>query len=325
MRFLWILIALAVSVVAQPDDWVEEEELEEPYNEENHEHYGSDASQRTRRDLRDEEYYRYDENLEHHRSRRDVHDEGPYEEHVRVKRCTYEDVPISRVRRSADYVRVPRQVHQYEVHEATDDSYPSSPPYEEMLAASAEHYHKVYAAPGAPSSARYLSPDVSAPIVYRPVSSVSSNLHAQATNQNAFIPSNFNVLSQQSPTQYHQAQYALPPKPIQYVEQTQFVPVKASIKVADVPSSVKNPIGIIQAPGLGPVPEPSAPVHVASGPVASIEAVPLDGEGDQLEAAAVVKHHKHATGHRQGGGHSKHGQFDAHRGGKVCSMFFVLT
>lgn len=84
------------------------------------------------------------------RSRRDVHDAGPFEEHVRVKRCCE-----PRVRRSAEYVRVPRQLHQYEVHEFTDDSEMASPPYEEMLAASANHYHKVYA-----PSPRYLKPDV---------------------------------------------------------------------------------------------------------------------------------------------------------------------
>lgn len=91
----------------------------------------------------------YDD-YEQSRSRRDVHDAGPLEEHVRVKRCCE-----PRQRRSADYVRVPRQLHQYEVHEFTDDGEMESPPYEEMLAASANHYHKVYA-----PAPRYLKPDV---------------------------------------------------------------------------------------------------------------------------------------------------------------------
>ncbi|XP_063375168.1 histidine-rich glycoprotein-like [Cydia amplana] len=169
MKLLWLL--LVVAVAAQLDDTIEEEELEDPYNEEDYEHSRDkrnidDEHSRTRRDIEDDDPYE-----EIYRTRRDIHgpfedhsragreingdyeenyrtrrhvQEGPFEEHIRVKRCTYEDVPLSRVRRS---LRTPRQVHQYEVHEFTDgESYPS-PPYEEMLAASAEHYHKVYAAP----------------------------------------------------------------------------------------------------------------------------------------------------------------------------------
>ncbi|XP_059061170.1 histidine-rich glycoprotein-like isoform X2 [Achroia grisella] len=128
---IWLLtvVALAAAEIAE-EPWVEEEDLEEPYNEE-----------------REETIERY---------RREAYVEEPYEEHIRVKRCY--DEPVYRVRRSADYSRVPRQVHQYEVHEFTDDASPSSPPYEEMLAASADHYHRVYAAP--PSAyARYRNPE----------------------------------------------------------------------------------------------------------------------------------------------------------------------
>ncbi|XP_053599547.1 histidine-rich glycoprotein-like isoform X2 [Plodia interpunctella] len=131
---IWLsLLAIAVAEIAE-EPWVEEE-ADEQYNEE----------------------------VEtHERSRREAYVEEPYEEHVRVKRRCYDEVVPDRhyrVRRSDEYARVPRQVHQYEVHEFTDDAYPSSLPYEEMLAASAEHYHRVYAVPGAPAPARYLSPD----------------------------------------------------------------------------------------------------------------------------------------------------------------------
>ncbi|XP_021187472.2 uncharacterized protein LOC110374192 [Helicoverpa armigera] len=115
-----LLLAIAAAEVAE-EPWVEEEDVDDSYDD-----------------------------YEQSRSKRDVHDAGPFEEHIRVKRCCE-----PRERRSADYVRVPRQVHQYEVHEFTDDGEMASPPYEEMLAASANHYHKVYV-----PSPRYLKPDV---------------------------------------------------------------------------------------------------------------------------------------------------------------------
>lgn len=166
---IWFLaVAIAAAEVAE-EPWVEEEDLEEPYSEERDEVYS-----RRRRDVYDDEREEY-----HDRRRREAYVEDPYEEHVRVKRRC-EDEPEYRVRRSADYVRVPRQVHQYEVHEFSDDSAPLSPPYEEMLAASAEHYHRVYAAPGA--HARYINPEVSgvpAPIgVAHPVQFASAILPA---------------------------------------------------------------------------------------------------------------------------------------------------
>lgn len=119
MVILLLLAIAAAEVVEEP--WVEEEDVDDSYDD-----------------------------YEQSRSRRDVHDAGPLEEHVRVKRCCE-----PRQRRAADYVRVPRQLHQYEVHELTDDGEMESPPYEEMLAASANHYHKVYA-----PAPRYLKPDV---------------------------------------------------------------------------------------------------------------------------------------------------------------------
>ncbi|XP_061706666.1 GATA zinc finger domain-containing protein 16-like isoform X1 [Cydia pomonella] len=343
MKLLWFL--LVVAVAAQLDD-IEEEELEEPYNEEDYEHSKNKRNiddfehSRTRRDIENgdpyEEIFRTRRDIhepfeehsgarrdingdykENYRTRRDVH-EGPFEEHIRVKRCTYEDVPISRVRRS---VRTPRQVHQYEVHEFTDgDSYPS-PPYEEMLAASAEHYHKVYAAPNT-------RPDVSVPVVYRPVPSVlspvpykqarqiSQPLHTQP-HQTPVQASYAKIQTPQVP-QYSQNllakpqvhQLTQPSNPVALTHQQPFlVPVKSSIRVANAPNSFQSSLGIIQAK----VPLSS---EVA---VATVEEIPL--LKDQQEAAAVVKHHKHATGHTQGGGHSKHAQHDAHKGGKSSSGF----
>ncbi|XP_075972511.1 uncharacterized protein LOC142974228 [Anticarsia gemmatalis] len=118
---IWLLLAIAAAEVAE-EPWVEEEDVGD-----------------------------MEEDYEKPRSRRDVHDAGPYDEHVRVKRCCEE----SRAKRAVEFVRVPRQLHQYEVHEFTDESEMASPPYEEMLAASANHYHKVYA-----PAPRFLKPDV---------------------------------------------------------------------------------------------------------------------------------------------------------------------
>ncbi|CAH0717511.1 unnamed protein product, partial [Brenthis ino] len=88
---------------------------------------------------------------DHERQQREAYVQGPYEEHVRVKRC--KDEP--RVKRDA--VRNPRHIKQYEVHEHHDEGSLPSPPYEEMLAASAEHYHKVYA-PDQPRSLNEVKP-----------------------------------------------------------------------------------------------------------------------------------------------------------------------
>lgn len=88
---------------------------------------------------------------DHERQKREAYVEGPYEEHVRVKRC--KDEP--RVKRDA--VRNPRHIKQYEVHEQHDEGFVPSPPYEEMLAASAEHYHKVYV-PDQPRSVNEVKP-----------------------------------------------------------------------------------------------------------------------------------------------------------------------
>lgn len=122
MRLVSVLLLLAVVAAEVAEEpWVEEEDIGD-----------------------------MDEDYEKPRIRRDIHDSGPLEEHVRVKRCCEE----LRNRRSAEYVRVPRQVHQYEVHEFTDESEMASPPYEEMLAASANHYHKVYV-----PAPRFLKPD----------------------------------------------------------------------------------------------------------------------------------------------------------------------
>ncbi|KAJ8726719.1 hypothetical protein PYW08_015116 [Mythimna loreyi] len=115
-----LLLAIAAAEVAE-EPWVEEEDVDESYDD-----------------------------YEQSRSRRDVHDVGPFEEHVRVKRCCE-----PRPQKAANHVRVPRQLHQYEVHEVTDEREMESPPYEEMLAASANHYHKVYV-----PAPRYLKPNV---------------------------------------------------------------------------------------------------------------------------------------------------------------------
>jgi hypothetical protein len=152
------LLALAALAVAEYEEeqWVEHEDVDDPYEEE----------------VKEEPYSR---------RRREAYVENPYEEHVRVKRkCN--DEPEYRVRRSADNVRVPRQVHQYEVREFTDDFAPSSPPYEQMLAASAEHYQRVYVAPP-PAAARYLNQDVSGSAsVASPVQFVAPPKHPKAVS-----------------------------------------------------------------------------------------------------------------------------------------------
>ncbi|XP_022130978.2 uncharacterized protein LOC111004300 [Pieris rapae] len=97
MRAICIFaISLLSLALADSEPWVEEEDVED-YN-------------------------------DYHIDKRDV--EGPYEEHIRVKRGH---------ERSK---RAPVPIHQYEVYEPFDEgSYPA-PSYQEMLAASAEHYHR---------------------------------------------------------------------------------------------------------------------------------------------------------------------------------------
>lgn len=102
---IWLLAVVLVAAEIAEEPNVEEEDLEEPYNE-----YPETRS--------DGDFEEFDET-------------------IREKRC-------SRERRSAEYVRSPRQVHQYKVHEAVEEAAASAPPYEEMLAASAEHHHRVY-------------------------------------------------------------------------------------------------------------------------------------------------------------------------------------
>lgn len=129
---IWVLTLAAIAAAELVDvPWVEEEDLEEQYT-----------------DFQEED---------NERTKREAYVEGPYEEHnTRVKRNCH-DEPKHRVRRS-DRVRVPRQVHQYEVHEFNDEASLPSLPYEQMLAASAEHYHRIYTpAPQARSLNREVS------------------------------------------------------------------------------------------------------------------------------------------------------------------------
>lgn len=128
---IWVLTLAAIAAAELADEpWVEEEDLEEQYT-----------------DFKEED---------HERTKREAYVEGPYDEHIRVKRNCH-DEPNHRVRRS-DHVRVPRQVHQYEVHEFNDEDSLPSPPYEQMLAESAEHYHRIYTpAPQARSLNREVS------------------------------------------------------------------------------------------------------------------------------------------------------------------------
>ncbi|XP_045492519.1 cation channel sperm-associated protein 1-like [Colias croceus] len=122
-----VAVALATEVFGEAEPWVEEEDVQD-YS-----------------DYRDY----------HDREKRDVHVEGPYDEHVRVKRCHDDGTEVNRAKRSA------QPVHQYEVYEPFEEgSYPA-PSYQEMLAASAEHYHKVYLPPNA-RVARHLNTQINA-------------------------------------------------------------------------------------------------------------------------------------------------------------------
>ncbi|KPJ14078.1 hypothetical protein RR48_02679 [Papilio machaon] len=126
---LILLLALAAAVVAEfgEEHWVEEEELDEPYNEEDYRH-----ERKTR--AADEE------------------EETVPDCHKRVRRDATAEPERS---------RRPRRVHQYEVHEYHEEGARPAAPYEEMLAASADHYHRVYAAPPAPAPRRAKSTTIS--------------------------------------------------------------------------------------------------------------------------------------------------------------------
>lgn len=294
MRSFVILLVLAVAAAEFSEEpWVEEEDVDEPY------------------DVEEEEVV--------YRRRRDVHDEDPYEEHIRVKRCCEEP---RRVRRSADYVRTPRQVHNYEVHEFTDDAdtEPSSPPYEEMLASASDHYHKVYASPGAPRSARYLEPDVSST-----VNTFQNHNHqidppdynyANAPVQSTFQPLQKAASEHVQTLQKHQAQLN---KPVQAgFKQSQAAPIK------NLPIHSVSPSQFAHSPevhaGVYVSPPAEVPVPVAADPVVPLQRL----DGDQIVAAGHHHHNKHAHGHKQGGGHANHAQHYGQHGGKV-SLVFVCS
>lgn len=299
---IWLLTVVALAIAqdignaGQP--WVEEEDLEEPYR---------------------------DEREDHSRSRKAYVDE-PYEEQVRIRRrcCDYEYDPASprRMRRSPEpeeYVRKPRQVHQYEVYESTDEGSLPSPPYEEMLAASAEHYHRVYAAPGAPVSAHYLSPEVSEAVPISPGVRSDSNVAqfaaegaGSAIRPVAFAPppqkqgrtlpisETYGAVNAANPASVSvNANKSVPPsRPVQFI---------APVHAAAVPIALKAPDALVAGP---------APVQVSPA-----QAAPLQRLADDLHSAAAGHHHQHkhhgGHGHTAGGGHHHHGAHQAAHGGKV--------
>lgn len=331
---IWLLLAVAAAEFAQ-EPWVEEEDVDEPY------------------DVEEEEVV--------YRRRRDVHDEGPYDEHIRVKRCCEEP---QRYKRSADYVRVPRQVHQYEVHEFNEDAEPSSPPYEEMLAAASDHYHRVYASPGAPKSARYLDPDVSS------TANVVPPTHNAHTNHANSPVSSTSYQAPHKPAQAYQAAappakpyQVVPAKPAQFqaavpsaskpyqtapakpaqlyhatvssASQTHQAPLKAqSYQAAEAayrpaqPAPFVNPIHsvspaqfthtlpVVSSSYVSLVPA-EVPVPVAADPVVTLQQL----DADQSPAAGHHHHNKHSHGHSQGGGHAHHGKHYGEHGGKTSKGF----
>lgn len=291
---LWLVLAAAAAVASADagEPWVEEEDLEEDLDELYHEDH---------EELRE-------------RRRRDTYVERPYEEHIRVKRRC-DDEPAPRVRRSAEYTHMPRQVHQYEVHEFTEEDGPPTLPYEEMLAASANHYHRVVAAPDA-RSARYVDP----------VSAVGPGAQ--------YAPANF-------------LGSADPPENILYARNG-FVPVgnanaaSVSVRAPATPASAPvshGPVQFVASGNVAPVLSASDPA-VGPVPVASEPAlVPLQqlAGGDLLSAAAGQKrshHQPHSHGHTAGGGKSHNGGHHAKHGGKVrlsvtvyrivCSMCAIV-
>lgn len=276
---LWFVLAVAVAATEyddEPAEEVEEEDVDDPYSH-----------------LPDEE--------EDYRRKRDIHD--PYEEHVRVKRCCDD-----RVRRSADYVRTPRQVHQYEVHEFTDEHDPSSPPYEEMLAASADHYHSVYAAPGAPKTARYLNPDVSSS--HNVLSSPSNHqlIHAQLQ------PLKSNVLSGPSNQVNHGQTFNQHQQ--NHPQLNQPSPFLSKIQ-APAQYHVSSPVSTVSSSVSHEVPLPAALVPL----------VPLQQlDGDQSVAAAGHHHQqKHGHGHSHGGGHGNHAKHHKEQGGTVSRVLCCMS
>lgn len=302
MRSTFWLLAIAALTAAQDagdagEPWVEEEELEEPYADEREDHAHS----------------------------RKAYVDGPYDEQVRVRRrcCDYEydPAPTRRIRRSPEQEennRKPRHVHQYEVHEFTDEgsSFPS-PPYEEMLAASAEHYHRVYAPPGAPDPVHYLNPEVSAEVpiplgvlsdsniaqfaaagagaATRPVTIISRpQKHGRALPLregsialNTVNPASVSVKANKS---------VPPSSPVQFI---------APINTATIPITFTAP----DAPVVGPAPVPSTPVPAA---------LPQRLADDQFSAAAGHhrQHHHHVGhSHNAGGGRHHHGGHGHSSGG----------
>lgn len=304
MRSAIWLLAIASAAIAQDigdagEPWVEEEDLEEPYENEREDHA------RTRKAYVDE----------------------PYDEQVRIRRrcCDYEYDPSlpRRTRRSPEpeeYLRKPRQVHQYEVYESTDEgsSFPS-PPYEEMLAASAEHYHRVYAAPGAPVAAHYLNPEVSAavpiPFDVRSVSNVAQYAAAgHASRPVAFAPSApplkqgralplseaYTAVNSANPASVSvNANKSVPPSiAVQFI---------APLNAAAIPNALKAPDALV----VGPAPISMSPAQAA----------PPQQLADDLYSAAAGHHHQHhhhgGHGHSAGGGHNHHGAHHGAHGGKV--------
>lgn len=263
---LWFLVAVAVAAAQyedEPSAEVEEEDVDDRYS-----HLS---------DPEEEDYYR---------RKRDVHE--PYDEYIRENRCCGD-----RIRRSTEYVRVPRQVHQYEVHEFTDENDPSSPPYEEMLAASADHYHRVYAAPGAPKTARYLNPDVSST---NNVLSVPQ--YHQPLNHAQIHPSQSNVLSNQRINHNPALTQHQPNQPSPFLPKLQ---APAQLHVSSIP--VLSPVS-----------------HEVPLAVPSIPPVPLQQLDDDQSVAAAGHQHKHSHGHSQGGGHGNHAMHHKGQGGKVSRV-----
>lgn len=233
-----------------------------------------------------------DEEDVYYRRKREIHE--PFDQHIRVKRCC-ED----RVRRSAEYIRTPRQVHQYEVHEFTDENDPSSAPYEEMLAASANHYHRVYAAPGASKSARYLNPDASSKNV------LSTPSNHQPLNHAHFLPLQSNVLSG-----VNQPINNVPVLTLNQQNRRQLAQPSSFVSKLQGPAPFNVPAAI------SPVSSPE--VSLASAPLVPLQQL----DGDQSVAAAAHKHsqHAHVHAHSQSGGHGNHAKQFADQGGKVSRV-----
>ncbi|CAH2208963.1 jg2430 [Pararge aegeria aegeria] len=165
---IWVLTLAAIAAAELADlPWVEEEDLEEQYND-----------------------YKEDN---HDRSKREAYVEGPFEEHVRVKRG-WKDEPKDRERRATET----KKPHQYEVHEHNDEGSIKVPPYEEMLVASAEHYHRVYVAP---PKARSLNHEV-------PAGPLTFGVSPEAEHIKVATPVSFSVSHPNQPAHLAPAQTA---------------------------------------------------------------------------------------------------------------------